>query len=422
MLVSLTNFAKKDLFQKKVHFWIGVISIALGTAFTLVFLAVIGSMYRISEEKTNTLSENEIRVTPLYRVGFLNVTKTEQKKIDDAAVNTLKTLPGVTEVKRETIAQFPASLEVNIFNTSFETDSPIYGIEDKEFEEKAKVKDLSGPEPVLLSADLLNIYNVGIAQAISKPQLNEQFLVGLPFTLKLGYSSFFRDQASEKQQIKEAKVAGISEGLSIVGVTLPLSRVLDLNKSYVGDSFEPVYSRVTVVLKSGSDYTKIKEQIKSMGFDATSAEDQLAPVKSQLAFVSTLLLGIVCVVLIFIVLNLFFLFYSQLEAKHYMISLLRIFGAKRRDIFSLFLIQVTYIALLGLGLGLGLGIGSIWLSNTVLLAEFPFIKEIIGTPLTLEWKDPVLLAIVLYLIVLCAVFYPAWRATKLLPRDVLAST
>lgn len=368
------------------------------------------------------MSENEIRVTPLYRIGFLNVTKTEQKKIDDSSVEAIRTLPEVQGIKRETIAQFPTSLEISLFNTSFETDSPIYGIEDDEFLAKAASKDMSGPEPVLLSSDLLDIYNIGIAQAINKPQLNEQFLVGLPFTLKLGYSSFFKDQISDKQQIKPARIVGISEGLSIVGLTLPISRVLELNRAYLGDEFEPVYSRVTVTVKPGIDYKIVKEKIKNMGFDAASYEDQLAPVKSQLAFVSALLLGIVAVVLVFIVLNFFFLFYSQLEAKHYMISLLRVFGAGQRDIFLLFIVQMTYIAVAGMILGLILGGAAIILINIILLRDFPFVQDLIGTPLTLGWQDPILLICVLYFIVLLAVLYPAWRGSTLLPRDVLANS
>lgn len=422
MLSSLITFAKKDLFQKKVHFWIGVISVTLGTAFALLFLAIIGSMYRISEDKVTSLAENEILVTPLYRVGFLNVTKTEQKKIDESVVASIRSFPEVQEIQRESIAQFPASLEISLFNTSFETDSPIYGIEDKKFVEKAGPAINDTSEPVLLSADLLNIYNIGIAQAINKPQLNEQFLLGLPFTLKLGYSSFFRDQISDKQQTKPARVAGVVEGLSIVGLTLPLSRVEELNKSYIGEEYVPTYSRLTVRAKDGTSSEELQQKIEKLGFETTSSAEQMAPVRTQLAFVSALLLGIVAIVLVFIVLNFFFLFYSQLEAKHYIISLLRIFGAGQRDIFMLFIIQMTYIAVTGMAFGLVLGGVSIMLTNIVLLHEFPFISEMIGIPLTLAWYEPLLLISMLYLIVLCAVLYPAWRGARLMPRDVLASS
>lgn len=422
MIASLITFAKKDLLQKKVYFWIGVLSIALGTAFALVFLAVIGSMYRISEEKTATLKQNEIRVMPLYRVGFLNVTKTEQKKIDDMTVASIKALPEVEDISRETIAQFPTSLEVNVFNASFETDSPVYGIEDKEFLQKRTYTQQNDLESVLFSSDLLDIYNIGIAQAIGKPQLNEQFLVGLPFTLKLGYSSFFKDHTSDKQQIKSAQIVGVADGLSIVGLTLPISRVLELNKAYLGKEYSPVYSRLTVTVKPGAQYQQVKQKITAMGYDVTSFEDQLAPVKSQLSFVSALLLSIVAVVFVFIILHFFFLFYSQLEAKHYMISLLRIFGARERDVLLLFIIQMSYIALTGIVIGLVIGGLFLLVANYLLIREFPFIIDLIGTPLTLNWQDPLYLALVLYGVVLGAILYPAWRGTKLLPRDILANS
>ena len=418
VITSIFSLARKDLHAKKARFIVGVLSILIGTSFAFLLLVTTTSVFAYVENTvTAGMSESEIKVTPKFAVGFFKVTKEEQRKIDEKALNALKALPGITKVRTEAVLKYPTSLEVALFNTKFITDSPLYGIDDTEFVKFIQTdKNTSDPDviPVLISKELVDIYNIGIASAISKPMLNEDFLLGFEFDIKLGYSSIFSGSSSVVQATKKGRIVGIAEGIPIIGISLKESDVNKLSERYV-DKYVPEYTRVFLEMKDPKQYYVLKKQIEDMGFEAFSFEEQITPVRSQLEVVLYFAGGIVVVVFVLIMLTMFYLFYSQYQEKQYMVALLKVLGARRRDIASFFFYQAGEMVIVGVLCGLLFG----YLSTGVLAYVIQSLFSTKNLTLITPWWLPIFLFFLQTGMIALAAYVPISLSRKLEPKEAL---
>jgi lipoprotein-releasing system permease protein len=110
------------------------------------------------------------------------------------------------------------------------------------------------------------------------------------------------------------------------------------------------------------------------------------------------------------------------------IAILRALGATPGNIRSLFLLQGLVIALVGIVCGSMLGgLGSLWASELVALLESLLGVQFLTTdvypidyiPADLRWENVLIIALVTALMCFLAALYPAHRAAKFLPAEVL---
>lgn len=396
-----------------------MISVFLGTFFTLLLLGVWTSVSVLTEGHVVTLARQEIEVTPKYKVGFLRVTKSEERAMDQEAIAQLSALSDVKKVIKERIASFPSSLQLDIFGANFETDSPVYGLEDEEFFSKTEVTKRDNMIPVLISQELMDVYNVGIAGVVHKPQLNEQALLHFPLSLLLGVSSFTKSDRSSAI-VKPMEVVGVVSGISLVGVTLPLSEVEKLDETFSGKKSPPIYTRIKLVVGDEKNIPAIKAKVQALGFQAISQEDQSGPVRTQLRYVMGVMLFIVFTVLLLVLLNLFFLFFVYFESSHYLVALMKLFGASSRDLLWYFCLQF-FLIVVPPALG-GAGVAQLMLSIMELYVSQQF-PGLFSTSVSLVLSLPLLIGALLFLLLFLftAFVVPLGRALRRPIASVLAS-
>lgn len=421
VLSSLFQLAKKDMYADKSRVVVGVVALVVAVAFSLILAALVGSLFRLTEEKVGGGGNpNEIRVLPKFSVGFFRVTKEEQRKIDENVLKELKNIPGVEGVRGEMVLEFPASLDVSILGTRFETDSPIYGIDDNVFAELSGNKTTDANiAPILISRELVDIYNLGIAQAINKPLINEDVLGGFELDIILGYSSFFRDASADEKRTIKGKVVAITENIPIIGITLPRSLVEKLNREKFGEDYMPKYTRAYLTKSTTSSYAEIQGRVNALGFDTFSVEEQVQGVQNRLSFVVLFFYILVGVILCLVVLLFYYLFYTHFRDRRYMFGLMRSLGASTGQIVYVFLAQVCMIVVWGIAIGSLVALGLLAAGN---LFFSPMLENLIsfkGNILSLspwEYGEVVILTIVL---VFLAVSVPVYMAITLRPRETL---
>lgn len=108
------------------------------------------------------------------------------------------------------------------------------------------------------------------------------------------------------------------------------------------------------------------------------------------------------------------------------IAILRTMGSRSGLVVGAFLVVGTVIAVVGISLGVGVGIGL----GVVAEAGFPWLEDLLGTPLMGEYlittlpveyavADAARVAATAFVLGLAATLFPAWRAARLNPADLL---
>src|SRR5690606_2775145 len=80
----------------------------------------------------------------------------------------------------------------------------------------------SQPIPVIVPQLFLDMYNLGYADGVGFPKINEEFLIGKRFTLELG-ENYITGATTGKKQVLICQIVGLSADSSLIaGVYIPL--------------------------------------------------------------------------------------------------------------------------------------------------------------------------------------------------------
>lgn len=147
-------------------------------------------------------------------------------------------------------------------------------------------------------------------------------------------------------------------------------------------------------------------------------------VKMEKIMVSLLLLSVVAVAAFNIVSTLV----MSVAEKRSDIAVLRTMGAQAKDIMALFIAHGLALAAVGVAAGALLGIGlALYISDITVFVENllgvklfdPAVYFISELPSDLQWQDVVTVIAVSLVLSFLATLYPAWRASRVAPAEVL---
>ncbi len=147
-------------------------------------------------------------------------------------------------------------------------------------------------------------------------------------------------------------------------------------------------------------------------------------VKMEKIMVSLLLLSVVAVAAFNIVSTLV----MSVAEKRSDIAVLRTMGAEASDIMALFVAHGLGLAAVGIGAGVVLGVGlatyiseiTVFMENLLGVKLFdPSVYFISELPAELKWQDVIAVSAISLVLSLLATIYPAWRASRVAPAEVL---
>jgi len=95
------------------------------------------------------------------------------------------------------------------------------------------------------------------------------------------------------------------------------------------------------------------------------------------------------------------------------IGVLRAIGFQRRMVLAAFLLESSFVALLGIGLGVGLAMAL----APQIVREMA--NELEGLEMTIPWAQIVITAVVAYVAALVTTYLPARQASRVYPAEAL---
>ena len=170
-------------------------------------------------------------------------------------------------------------------------------------------------------------------------------------------------------------------------------------------------------LKSGVDAEAtakaLKKRFLENGMQAEVIADEINKNVSTSLMVNNLLQGFMGLGLVVGIAALGVIAARSVVERRQQIGVLRALGFQKGMVEASFLLESSFIALLGLGMGIGLGFGL----TPRIIEEMG--KGIQGVTWVVPWANIVIVGVITYGASLLTTFFPAWQASKVYPAEAL---
>jgi|GEM_PF-4062911 len=396
-------------------------SVAMAAGASLILMTLLFGLRRIAVGGVlSSLPITRLVVGPKqFDVLFFRIGSTAGS-LNESLIDTLEDIPGVETILPEMILTMPTSLMGNLIGTSFSSDCATYGVPEEFFPENERpdeFKPLSPGEavPVILSSQLVELYNTGFADAQNLPGLSSKALIGRHFQLFIGTSSFFPAPPGTKIKTVRCRIVGVSDLVSVTGVTVPESYVRQWHDWYYEGEKEPKYASFHLILQSSDVVSDVRKSVETLGLQSRNS-GEIADKVALLTRYLSLATGILMMVFLLLAglgtaqtLGLEVTYHSQ------KIGLYRALGASRRDITRVYILRALTIGIVGAFCGTLPAVVLLSSAETWMARIFPFIGRLPSSPFHVS---PAILAIALILSTgasLVAGFGPARRASRVEP-------
>ncbi len=390
----------------------------------LVFFISIGlGVGRILDRfLSSDLPDEQVRVTPKgISAGFFQ-TERGGVEISDTLLDSLENLPQTARIDRQVYAHVPAYLRGLLGGRNYYTDITLEGVTDafvpdsleERFGWRYTLADSSTARlPIILSENLLLLYNAGFAEAHGLMGLTRQGVVGLECQVTLGASSIASLQA--RPITVNAQIIGTSRSMALFALAVPIEFVEEVNELFLPGRPHS-YSALVVTARTAEEVPDIVRAAEAMGLNAETQRGIAQKAELLVGIVTAALGALAAAILGAAMASAVHTLVADLKNRSYALGVLVALGTTRERLAQVFAFQVFLMSsittilggLLGCGLAalvswgllsllpvlrlavpslavfpvphLAAGLGSVLLASTV-WAWF-FFKKTLGTPVT----------------------------------------
>ncbi len=423
--MKLSILIKRDLHRHRRRLLSVAIAVGSSTALIVVLGAVALGLYRhVVQPLLPSLPLSLLKVEP--RTVSLGVLAFDASKLsgglDARAVRRLESVDGVAAVYPIVGAAFPMRAEggEGFLGKRMRTDVFATGVDpalvkDDIAEGEVFEAEKDGKVPVLVSRRLLDLYNTTVAPAIDKPRLSPSAVTGFEFQVTLGQS--YAKGTPKPQSVRRvvARIVGVSERASMVGLTVPRTTMDAWNKQQGHDS---VYTGAWVETRSPEDAGPVAAAIEAAGLKVDDTAKVIGATLAVAAGLGSLFAAILLAFAAFGIAQSFFLMVA--ERRHELV-ILRALGAKQRDLRRLVMTEALLVGTVGALGGLVFGAAIALLLQSLVLGGLPELPVKIDRLVALP---PKFLAVAALLGILAAVggaWLPSRRAAAADPGQALRS-
>jgi len=174
-----------------------------------------------------------------------------------------------------------------------------------------------------------------------------------------------------------------------------------------------------VRVKGINDVDKMSAEIKALGFSTFSIADQLKEIKRNFLIMDGILGAIGTIALFVAALGIINTMLMSILERTREIGIMKSIGGAERDIRRIFMIEASFIGLIGGIFGLILGYGVTRLANIVINAQLAPLGEKNIDLFYFSWEIILGSMIFAVLVSLLAGIYPAYRAARIDPVKAL---
>ena len=325
---------------------LSILSITIATTALLSFLALQNGIEQASFsdlESRNPLTQ--ITVQPPNNAGLMNILGRNQGSITPETIAAIADLSDVKAVYPELQFNNFASLEVDLLGFSLITDAMIFGVPEgfinNDLQNPKDWQRSTEPYPALIPTKILDLYNLAIANPKGLPQIDEESLLGKEITLYPNYSTLFRS-GNTKSNALRLEVVGFSDKVNLLGATLPIDLIRQLNADYSEDQSEN-YLELFVEAKSAAAVPELAAEIEKLGFSTQYFQKNVQEVDAKLKYLRFTLQIISIIILLLAAIAIAATFLAKVAEQRRTIGLYRALGATRPQIRNLILSQALKI-------------------------------------------------------------------------------
>ncbi len=180
------------------------------------------------------------------------------------------------------------------------------------------------------------------------------------------------------------------------------------------------YSQIKVVAQDNNQVGELRKKIEAMGFSTTSPLDTIAQINQIFRFFNLILVGFGGIGMVIAILGMFNTLTISLLERTREIALMISLGARRRDVWRLFGIEAGLLSLLGGFLGVVMAIVLGFVVDRV-LNGFASIRGVPAGFSFFSLPPLLVIAIILFMFIvgMMVVYFPARRASRINPIDIL---
>lgn len=343
-------------------------------------------------------------------------------KITPEKIEEIKQIPEIKEVLPTNTISGISSLQIKVLTSWFQTDSLLYGAPYDLLDTKQVTQtdwdQFNEPYPAVVSSKLIDLYNFAFANANNLPQLTEENFIGSEVTILLNESTFFATQTGEVKKLR-AKIVGFSPNTKLIGLTLPLKTIDNINENYLNQK-DKYFLDAVVRTHSPEQLSITKEKLENMGYDVQTAEKSLKTLESIFTLTEITLNIFFGIMIVLAGLLISSTFLAKITEKRKEIAILKTLGLTSYKISLLYLLEAAMVGLSASIAGITIGYLLTIPLESIISSS---ISNLINKPdnfFLLTHGNIVFLIIFTTAIACLFAYWPAKKASKLDPVMILS--
>lgn len=363
--IDLIYMGIKNLWRRKLRTFLTVLGVVIGATSIIVMLSIgFGLTQSFEDQISQWGSLTTINVYPKWSDPSMPSTGNTQVYLNDEAVTSFKAIPHVVAVNPiiETYG--------TVIDGKYITNIPIRGIdpsimEDFEFE-------VADGRLLNESDEMTAVFGGQVAMSFYNPKATvwrepkvDLMKDKLVITLNPNYGWSDPNQETINYKSYKIKVAGILTEDNYeysYAVYMPMADVKKMIKEKEkAENLKPSpnkskddYQNITVKVDDMDNVKDVQDQIKSLGYEAYSLNDQLESMKQTARSIQLALGGIGAISLLVAAIGITNTMVMSIYERTKEIGIMKVIGASINDIKKLFLFESAMIGLFGGILGIGL--------------------------------------------------------------------
>lgn len=334
---------------------------------------------------SNDLPAEQVRVTPPgLQAGFFQ-TETGGMEITEEVRTDLESMGQVLRIDPQIYAHVPAALRGMLGGQPYYTDITLEGVTG-EFLGDSLLSTVDWSYiladsatrllPIVLSENLLLLYNAGFAESNNLLGLTPEGVIGMECTVTLGQSSIaFLDHAPITIR---ARIEATSRNMNLFAIGVPFEFVDQVNTLYLPDDTRR-YSALVITAVHADDVPDIVRAIEATGLTAETRRGIAQKAEVLVGAVTAALSALAAAILLSALSSAIHTLVADLRNRRFALGVLVALGTAHGRLSMLFAFQIFLMSLATTVLGAVLGCLLAWGASTMLLSMSPVLRAAVDT-------------------------------------------